>query len=721
MPNLTSPLRSIGAALIASVCALSAPAWATAEDVLRQIQDSGVAKVIVRMKADADGQSWNATHPAWRQKMAVASAINEVKPSLVAAEIESFRTFSTLPFLTATITQEQLFALIADDAVQSIHLVQRERRDPGIAASTTEGFFDTAQGENALLSIDVARAWADGYEGAGYAIAVIDGGFNTDHPTLAGRVVGAARFCSDFDTTTINQCPSMQTPQIGVNAASNCPAGSERCDHGTHVASLAMGNDGVNFGVARAANLVPIDVFSEVTDVEACGSSDPCELTDSEAVLRALNYVNENVDALNIAAVNISVGGTLRDGFCDDDPRKPVIDMLRQKGVAVVISAGNNFATGQITAPACISSALAVGATNDGTSVASFSNFASTLDFMAPGVSVRGALGSSSGFGFRTGTSMAAPQVAGAWAVLRSAFPTGEFDTMEAALKTSGVGVTRESSGIRVSKIRVARAIDLMNGRDRRSINNIVSSNASNLGESFLRFFNNSDEPGTVSITLRDSQSGDTVATWESPEIPARASRQFSAQKLEAASAIVTNSALNADATVYLNLEVESSFTGFLQHVVWSRGSGVFANLSSCDAGFSQDASLVSNVHASTIDGYVSHLRIVNSGGTTDQATLIFYSSTTGEEIDRWTSSAIASGASLEIAGPNLEAQAPDLAAAVSEGLLQYNVRLENLTGYVQHVMQNVAVGALIDMSPKCDLGVATDATPSEAVSRALN
>ncbi len=693
-------------------------ARADVEDAFRQIQRDGSANVIVRMKADSGAAAWKATQPAWRQRAAVAAALSKVKPSLANVQVDAVRPFRTLPFLSASVTQEQLMALIADDAVQSVHLVRREGREPGAAVGVTATTTDKAQSANALLSIDVADAWAEGYEGAGYAVAVIDGGFNTGHPMFVGRTVGAACFSSDFDTTTINQCPSGQTGQIGAGAASNCPAGSTRCDHGTHVASIAVGNDGVNFGVARAAKLVPIDVFSRVTDAEICGPDPaPCELTDSGAVLRALDYVNENAELLKIAAVNISVGGSNRDGFCDDDPRKSVIDMLRQKGIAVAISAGNSGATGQISAPACISSALAVGATNDGTGVASFSNFASTLDLMAPGVLVPGASSSGSGFGLlRSGSSMAAPQVAGAWAVLRSAFPDGEFEAMEAALKTSGVRVTRQDSGITVPKIRIARAISLLSGRDRRSINNIVSSSAGALGESFLRFFNNSDEAGAVTVTMRDGLTGAVVATWTSPEVPARASRQFAARALESAATPVANPSSSIGNRTYFNLEVESSFTGFLQHVVWARGAGVFANLSSCESGFSQNTSLTPNVHASSIGGYVSRLRFVNTGTTSDQATLVFYNASTGEDIGHWTSPTISSGASFEVTGPQLEAQTPSLKAAVTGGMSQYNIRLENLTGYVQHVMENTAIGTLIDMTPKCDLGVATSAASEGAV-----
>ena len=715
MPAAFSRIGLIAACWIAAAFVANngvAPAHAGAEDVLRQIQQDGIANVIVRMKANSGAAAWKAAQPAWRQKLAVAAALTEVKPSLAEAGVEAVHTFRTLPFLSAAITEEQFMALIADASIQSVHLVRRERREPAVAASVAARSMDYAQGANALLSMDVADAWASGYEGSGYAVAIIDGGINASHPMFGGRTVGAACFSNDFDTTTINQCPSGQTPEIGVGAASNCPAGSTRCDHGTHVASLAMGNDGINFGVAREANLVPIDVFSEITDADECSPDPaPCEFTDSLAVLNALDYVNENRELLNIAAVNLSFGGSTRDGFCDDDPRKSVIDMLRQKGVAVAISAGNEGITGQITAPACVSTALAVGATNDGTAVASFSNFASTLDFMAPGVFVRGASSSGNEFGFRSGTSMAAPQVAGAWAVMRSAFPDGEFDVMEAALKTSGVSVTRQDSGIVVPKIRLARAIDLLNGRDRRLINSIVSSNASILGESFLRFLNNSDEPGAVTVTLRDGATGATLATWVSPEIAAHTSRQFSAQEFETASTLAANADLGDLNRTYFNLEISSSFAGFFQHVVWNRNAGVFANFSSCAAGFSQDTSLSPNVHASSIESYVSRLRIVNSGATADQATLVFYDAFSGDIVGQWTTPEIFSGGSLEVTGLQLEALVPSLQAAVADGMLQYNVRLENLAGYVQHVIANIEVGALIDMSPKCDLGVVTDAS----------
>jgi len=702
-------LCALCAAFLVSAAGLS-PARADAEDVIRQIQRDGVAHIIVRMKIDTGEATWSAKQPALKQKAAVAAALNSVKPALAGANIKSVRTFRTLPLISATVDQSQLMDLLSDASVQSVHLVEREQRDPAFAASTNSFSGETAQGANAQLSIEVADAWADGYDGTGYTVAIIDGGINTAHPMFAGRTVGAACFSGDYGETYVNKCPSGQSPQIGVGAASNCPAGSTRCDHGTHVASVAVGNDGVNYGVARGAMLMPIDVFSEESDPDECSPSlAPCEFTDSEAVLRALDYINENVETYNIASVNLSVGGSNRDGYCDDDPRKPVIDMLRQKGVAVVISAGNSGITGQISSPACISSALGVGATNDGASVATFSNFANTLDFMAPGVSVRGASATGTGFGTRSGTSMAAPHVAGAWAVMRSAFPEGDFDEMENALKTTGISVSRVDSGVTVPKIRVARAISLLSGRDRRSLNNVVSSNTADFGESFLRFYNDTNTDGAVTVTLRDVTTGSIVGTWTSPDIAPRASRQFSVSNIESSATPFATSNTEAATRTYLNLEIESAFTGYMQHVVWTRSPGVFANLSSCESGYSDNTTSVLNMHASTIADYASRLRIVNTGSTPDVATLVLFNASTGEQLGSWVSPTITAGGSYEITGAELENQSLALRNAVTDGLSQYNIRMDNLAGYLQHVIQNTDIGAVIDMTPKCDLGVAAN------------
>ena len=707
-PNLFGFLRCSARCLVIAGLALvtAMPARAEIEDVFRKIQRDGQARVLVRMKAGSGTAAWSPTQSAPRQRAAVAAALDSIQPSLRNARIGGIKTFRTLPLVATTVTQDQLMGLMSAPEVEGVFLVRRERKADTTAA--VGRVLESAQLATSVASIDVLNAWSKGYDGSGYAVAVIDDGFNLSHPMLKGKAVGDACFSADFGTTTKNNCPSGKSPQVGAGAASNCPAAGSHCDHGTLVASIAVGNDGFNFGVARGAKLLPIDVFSTDTDSSDCSPDPaPCELTDSLAVLDALDYVNEHAAELKIAAVNMSIGGRPRDGYCDDDPRKGVIDMLRQKGIAVAIAAGNDGLTGQVAPPACISSALAVGASNDGTTVAGFSNFSSILGFMAPGVNVSGASASGSGLASMNGTSASSPQVAGAWAVLRSAFPAGPFDQMVLALKQTGIPLTRQNSGITVPKIQVASAIDRLNGKDRRTINNLVSSSAPGFGQTFLRFFNNAATVGTVTITLHDSGTGGVLGTWTSPKIPPQASPQIALQTIENEAVPAPGQSVVSSGRIYYNLEVASTFTGYMQHVLWARTTGVFANLSSCASGFATDTSVIPNVHASTNLNYTSRIRIVNTGTTADHAILKFYDAVKGTEIAQWTSSDIAPGASLEVTAAQIEAQVGALRLAVNNALLQYNARLSNLTGYLQHVIENTTVGALVDMTSKCDLGIA--------------
>jgi subtilisin family serine protease len=678
------------------------PAHADVEEVLKKVQRDGSARVVVRMKADSGRAAWSARQPASSQRAAVAAAIEGIQPSLRRARIGAYKTFRTLPLVATTVTQDQLISLMGADNVESVSLVRTERKTDNIAG------FERAQLATSVPSIDLGGAWAKNYDGTGYAVAVIDDGFNLKHPMLKGKNVGDACFGYGSGTTIKNNCPSGSSPEVGIGAASNCFAG--RCNHGTHVASVAVGNDGLNFGVARGAKLVPIDVFSTYADPNDCSPDPaPCQLTDTLAVLDALDYVNDRAVDLKIAAVNLSIGGGLRDGYCDDDPRKSVIDMLRQKGVAVAIASGNGGVTGKITSPACISSALGVGATDDGTTVASLSNFASTLDFMAPGMGVLAASGTGAGLVSMGGTSVSAPHVAGAWAVMRQAFPTGQFDQIEQALKKTGVPVTRVGSGITVSKIQVAKAIDRLNGKDRLIFNNLVSSNAPALGVSFLRIFNNSNAVGTVTATMRDSTTGAVLGTWTSSSIPAQASPQIALKTIEINATPANNQPIASNDSIYYNLELTSTFPGYLQHVLLAR-AGIFANLSSCAGGFTEDSSVALNVHSSALLNYNSRLRIVNTSTVNDYAVLKIYNNDTGAEIAQWKSPDIAAGATLEITSLQLEAQVDALRPATINSLMQYNVRLANLNGYLQHLVENSAAGALLDMSSKCDLGAMSSA-----------
>ena len=687
------------------------PAAADVSDALKAVGRDGHARVIMRMRTGhAAGQigsgarSWAPADSVVRQAQAVDAAMEDTAGSLRAARVEKYRRFKTLPYVTADVDREQLLSLAASASVEAIYLVEIERH------TVLETPANLAL---SVPSIDVPGAWAMGYDGSGTTVAVIDGGFNLAHPMLAGKVVGEACFSHTFGTIT-SRCPGGTTPLIAAGAASNCPQGSGHCDHGTHVASIAVGNDGVNFGVARGAKLLPIDVFSIDTDSGDCSPDPaPCEVTDSLTALEALDYVNLHSADFNIAAVNLSFAGSLHDGFCDDDPRKAVIDMLRQKGIAVAIVAGNNGAAGKVTAPGCISSATTVGASDNGTTVAALSNFASMVDFMAPGLNIVAASGSGTGLVSKSGTSMSAPHVAGAWAIMRQAFPTASFEQLDGVLKQTGLPLSRADVTYTVPKLQVTAAIQKLRGTSRGIVNNVVSQNVPMLGQSFLRLYNTSTTAGTVAVALRDAPTGSLIANWTSPSIPAGASLQVPMQTIETNAVAVAGANQTLIAASSYNLDVTATFPGYLQHVLWGRTSGVFANLTSCGTGLVSDTTAIPNAHSSALGTYVSRIRMVNTGVFPAHATLSFADSVTGTPIATWTSPDIASGGVIEIPVPQIEAQVPALQSAVKGGnVAQFNVKLSGFSGYLQHVIDNQNIGAVVDMSGKCALTVVAAPAP---------
>jgi subtilisin family serine protease len=98
--------------------------------------------------------------------------------------------------------------------------------------------------------------------------------------------------------------------------------------------------------------------------------------------------------------------------------------------------------------PGCISFATTVGATDDNDNIAGFSNQQQMIvDVMAPGVSINaGYPDGRQTNATLSGTSMATPHVAGAFAQLREAYPTATVDELEQALRCMGAPVTRSGT-----------------------------------------------------------------------------------------------------------------------------------------------------------------------------------------------------------------------------------------------------------------------------------
>jgi subtilisin family serine protease len=439
----TSTRLSSGLAILLALLAAHASSAAApiADEVRAQAEREGRARVIVRLAAPAAvGDEANGTRSL--QRSAIRRAADAALARIGGPSRPELRRYQALPLLALELSPRELAELAEAPEVLAI---EADRQNwPSLGESVPH------------IGADLTAA--AGWDGAGSAVVILDTGVESSHPFLGGRVVAEACFSNGRD------CPGNKTELLGPGSAVPCDYGT-LCYHGTHVAGIAAGRTSNRRGVAPGANLIAIQIGSELTGTSCGTAGSPCvTLYDSDAI-KGLDYVADTLSGVwNIASVNMSFGSTSTwssESACDgaNGAFATAVGAVRALGIAPVAASGNGSVTTGITSPGCISSVIGVGATGDTwDGIWSGSNSGPPLDLLAPGISITSSvLGGA--YASHGGTSMASPHVAGAFAVLHQADPTASVSTLKLALESTGVPVTDDRNGLVRPRIQVDDAV----------------------------------------------------------------------------------------------------------------------------------------------------------------------------------------------------------------------------------------------------------------------
>jgi len=312
-----------------------------------------------------------------------------------------------------------------------------------------------------LPLINATKVWSEGYTGKDQTVCVIDSGINYSHSDLGGCLGSGCKVLDGYDFVNSDSDPMDDN------------------GHGTHVAGIVAAKGAIN-GTAPDAKLIAM---------KACNIDGGCS---DEDIRDSIEWCINNKTIYNISIISISIGGneSYTEANCPVSLRTQINDAYAAN-ISIFISSGNNNHTDGISWPACRGNATSVGAVYDDNvgfrqwctqrdnlgnciencidfttaadQMACFTNRGSNLDLLAPGsiiTSLASGGPSDCADGTCSGTSQAAPHVAGAAALLLERDPTLTPDKIREVLQNNGTDIWDPESQRSYPRIDVLAAIN---------------------------------------------------------------------------------------------------------------------------------------------------------------------------------------------------------------------------------------------------------------------
>lgn len=266
----------------------------------------------------------------------------------------------------------------------------------------------------ALTKINTPPAWDVSKSGSQAQIAILDSGVTKTHVDLQGKVVMEANFTDDKFL-------------------------EDRFGHGTHVAGIAAASTNNGLGIAGVGYNAQI-ISGKVLNRYGRGYY--------SWLINALYWAADN----GAEVINMSIGGSSNSQALQD-----AVNYAWNKGIVIVAAAGNSSSQSPVY-PASYPNVIAVAATDQNDKKASFSSYGSWVDLAAPGVSII-SLDDDGDYVTGTGTSMAAPHVAGVAALL---WGSGPNQNIVNRLYTTAIPITGTGTYWQYGRLDAAAALGVV-------------------------------------------------------------------------------------------------------------------------------------------------------------------------------------------------------------------------------------------------------------------